>query len=167
MRAAQIIQKHYYDRNVREENISEGNLVLLKDHRPGTGKFEPRWLGPFKVIKVLSNENYLIDQKKSHTVVHKNRLKTWLNRDPIEDKALEEPADNTPVESHDNNEPPAESQQDTRIHPQSSTDTVGEQVHEPHPAPPNQTENSIPIPPPHTTPYNLRRTTQKPRRYRD
>ena len=88
---AQLTQKEYYDRNVQEEDISEGNLVLLRDHRAGTGKFEPRWLGPFKVIKVLSNENYLINQKKTNTVVHKNRLKKWLDKDPLQNPALQDP----------------------------------------------------------------------------
>jgi hypothetical protein len=100
LRKAQTAQKEYYDRNVREEDIFEGNLVLLRDHRAGTGKFEPRWLGPFKVIKALSNENYLINQKKTNTVVHKNRLKKWLDEDPIQDPALQETDNNPPTESN-------------------------------------------------------------------
>ena len=152
---AQLTQKEYYDRNVQEEDISEGNHVLLRDHRAGTGKFEPRWLGPFKVIKVLSNENYLINQKKTNTVVHKNRLKKWLDKDPLQNPALQDPVNNTPTEENVPQDPNIENS----VEQQERLDSC-EEIR-PQQTSTEQTTRSRP------TSYNLRTERRKPSRYRD
>jgi hypothetical protein len=89
---AQTTQKTYYDRQVREEAINVGDWVLLREMRAARKKFEPRWLGPFKVIRKISDVNYAIQRSTSiegdelpinsrrpltGEVVHKNRLKLF------------------------------------------------------------------------------------------
>eukprot|EP00253_Pinus_taeda_P010208 PITA_10208 len=57
--------KVQYDRNVKPRIFSEGDLVLLCDQEAdnlGEGKFEPMWMGPYIVKRVLEKSAYeLVD----------------------------------------------------------------------------------------------------------
>lgn len=49
--------KAQYDQNVKPHIFSEGDPVLLydqEDDKLGTGKFEPLWMGPYIVKRVLA-----------------------------------------------------------------------------------------------------------------
>ncbi len=90
---AQVTQKTYYDKKVREEEIKIGDWVLLREMRAAPKKFEPRWLGPFKVTKQLGRANFAIQRSaplsedgteppsepssQTEEVVHKNRIKRY------------------------------------------------------------------------------------------
>eukprot|EP00253_Pinus_taeda_P020961 PITA_20961 len=57
--------KAQFDKNVKPRVFSEGDLVLLYDqdsHKLGAGKFEPLWMGPYIVKRVLAKGTYkLVD----------------------------------------------------------------------------------------------------------
>ena len=57
--------KSQYDKSVKPQIFSEGELVLLwdQDKEPlGAGKFKAMWLGPYVMLKVLKKGAYeLID----------------------------------------------------------------------------------------------------------
>ena len=57
--------KAQYDRNVKPRIFSEGDMVLLYDqevNKLGAGKFEPMWMGPYIVKRVLAKGAYeLVD----------------------------------------------------------------------------------------------------------
>ena len=107
---AQGTQKAYYDRRVRQETINVGDWVLLRDMRLATKKFDPRWMGPFKVIRQLSDVNYAIQRSigiegdnlplnsrlpLTAEVVHKNRLKLFRSGTPGEEPSSPPHEDNT------------------------------------------------------------------------
>ena len=57
--------KRWYDRAVRPQTFSEGDLVLIYNQDKdalGVGKFEALWYGPYIVSKVLEKGAYeLVD----------------------------------------------------------------------------------------------------------
>ena len=57
--------KVQYDRNIKPRIFSEGDLVFLYDKEAdklGVGKFEPMWMGPYIVKRVLEKGAYeLVD----------------------------------------------------------------------------------------------------------
>lgn len=57
--------KVQFDKNVKPRVFSKGDLVLLYDQdseKFGAGKFEPLWMGPYIVKRVLTKEAYeLVD----------------------------------------------------------------------------------------------------------
>jgi len=54
-----------YDKNVKPRIFSEGDLALPYDYKAdkhGAGKFEPLWMGPYIVKRVLEKGAYeLVD----------------------------------------------------------------------------------------------------------
>ena len=57
----------FYNKKVKAKVFSEGDLVwkviLPLDIKSKTlGKWSPNWQGPFKVVKVLSNNAYMIEE---------------------------------------------------------------------------------------------------------
>ncbi len=159
---AQLIQKTHYDKRVREEEIKVGDWVLLREMRAATKKFEPRWLGPFKVTKQLGRANYAIlrsaplesdgtepiTETRTEEVVHKNRIKRYNGH-------TTQPASDPPDEESDTNFPPARDQTNERddTAPQDSP-IVG----------PPDSEESQPAPEPLMPRYTLRRTIKPPKR---
>src|SRR5207253_11201527 len=74
---AQAKSKARYDLKATERKFKDGDLVLLL--RPSrSNKLEVQWAGPHKVVKRLSDTNYLVDKsnsKKSPVLYHVNLLK--------------------------------------------------------------------------------------------
>jgi hypothetical protein len=53
--------KYQYDRSIRPQIFSEGNLVLVYDQAKdplGVGKFKPMWFRPFIIKEVLKKGTY-------------------------------------------------------------------------------------------------------------
>ena len=79
--AAAERQKEYYNRRVHGEPYQEGDHVWL--HNPAvlrgqSNKFYCPWVGPFKIVKCLSDSVYRIQDtrsRRSRQVVHFDRLK--------------------------------------------------------------------------------------------
>ena len=94
--AAQDKQKYYYDANMKYKPFSVGDLVMLENAAERRVKLAPKWTGPFRITRVLSQPDrnvltYQIQNLKNTTkvlVVHHNRLKLHLP----------EPNHNTPQE---------------------------------------------------------------------
>ena len=146
---AQTTQKTYYDRQVREEAINVGDWVLLREMRAARKKFEPRWLGPFKVIRKISDVNYAIQRSSSiegdelplnsrlpltGEVVHKNRLKlfrgnTSNTQDSTSSQGESNPPDESSVEAGPHN-PSDETIPDLTEHPQPTEEPINPPIPE-------------------------------------
>lgn len=75
--------KVYYDRKSVVKNFSPGENVLLHDETVKRGrskKLNRPWIGPYKVLRKLPNENYEIKKGRKSYVVHSNRLKAFRLR---------------------------------------------------------------------------------------
>jgi hypothetical protein len=71
-KAARAIDKKYYDINTCDKRFEVGELVLLKSiHKEA---FAEKFLGPFEVSRIVSNENVEIKRGKKFVVMHKNLL---------------------------------------------------------------------------------------------
>ena len=61
--------KTYHDTKSRQRSFAPGDLVLVFE--PGPHKLDAQWMGPFKVLKKVTNVTYLISlpdrQKKTRT----------------------------------------------------------------------------------------------------
>ena len=84
LKKAQEKQKQYYDKDTKIISYKEKQLVLLKAP-PAPGKFNPRWNGPFMIIKKLNDLNYSIrkhppTEKDRFFTVHVNRIKLLPQR---------------------------------------------------------------------------------------
>lgn len=85
LHAAQSRQKQYADRKRREETYVVGDDVLLATKNvtfknPGTKKLLPRFIGPFKVAKVISPVAYrltLPESMQCHDVFHVSLLRRY------------------------------------------------------------------------------------------
>lgn len=68
-----------YDRDSRACNFKENDLVLMNDFT--RKKLEPRWNGPWIVIKKTNDIDYILRsthlKRKKDTICHQNRLKRW------------------------------------------------------------------------------------------
>ena len=60
MKAAQDRQRSYASLKQRTYNIKERDLVILKVS-PWMGKLSPRYVGPFKLIKIVSNQAFKLE----------------------------------------------------------------------------------------------------------
>lgn len=74
--------KIYYDKRMNLQNFREGDSVfLLKE--PAKGKFSDQYIGPYKVLEILPNNNVKIQFKSNRTrIVHTNKLKLSHIIDP-------------------------------------------------------------------------------------
>ena len=84
-----LYTKKYYDRKVHFIDHKPGSQVLLLDHTPverGTRKLGPRYVGPYFVIDKVGLANFRVQQSETSNprVVHHNRLKPYLQREPFE-----------------------------------------------------------------------------------
>jgi hypothetical protein len=89
--AAQQRQKAYYDKSHREISFTIGEEVLLSTKhihmrtaggRQSTPKLLPKWIGPFKVEKLVGAVSYklaLPANMKVHPVFHVSLLKPYLS----------------------------------------------------------------------------------------
>lgn len=86
LQAAQSRQKLWADKKRRDESYQVGDLVLLsvkhfrlpKGHTP---KLSPRFVGPFKICKVISNTAYALELPehiRMHNVFHVSALRRWI-----------------------------------------------------------------------------------------
>ena len=131
-----------------------------------TKKFEPRWLGPFKVVKKLSDVNYAIQRSKSiegdelplnsrlpltGEVVHKNRLKRFRRQDEIEEEASQ-----PDEELHTQDPPIMEAESQTLLN-----ETITDFTERKEP-----TEETVDLPNPESSQprYTLRRVIRPPER---
>ena len=89
---AQEKQKKLYDKGSKLMVYDVNDHVLLEAHKK-PGKFNNRWLGPYKINKKISDLNYEIirldgdteDKTETRLIVHVNRLKrvsSTPNNDP-------------------------------------------------------------------------------------
>lgn len=75
--------KSYYDRKAKDKIFKVGDLVLLLDTQVKRGrskKLQLPWIGPYTVIKLNSEVNVTIKRGRNETIVHKNRLKHFRER---------------------------------------------------------------------------------------
>ena len=82
LQAAQRHQKEYYDRRAHTSPIQPGDYVWLHSGAPTPGlamKFQRKWKGPFKVLRLLTDTTCLITPEGGTEdqafTVHYNRLK--------------------------------------------------------------------------------------------
>lgn len=86
LQAAQQRQKAYADKNKSDLQADIGTQVLLctkliKLKMKGVPKLLPRWIGPFKVIKKISNAAFKLDLPpclQIHPVFHASLLKPYI-----------------------------------------------------------------------------------------
>jgi hypothetical protein len=86
LQAAQDRQKHYADTKRQPITLHVGQLVLLSSKNikiatTGTPKLLPRYLGPFKVIRLVGKAAVKLDiptSWKIHPVFHVSLLKLWV-----------------------------------------------------------------------------------------
>lgn len=74
-------QKHEtkttYDKTVNEISVHVGDQVLLQD-KGRKGKLSSKWIGPFQVLELNSNENITIQKGRKSVKVHKNLVKLFV-----------------------------------------------------------------------------------------
>ena len=82
---SQLTQKKYFDRKSEERAFNIGDLILLKEMRIRY-KFNDRFLGPYVVLKVLNDRNYVVKRLNNdkEIIVNINRMKLYRTRDPID-----------------------------------------------------------------------------------
>ena len=150
-------QKAYYDTNRRETQYEEGDLVLIYKPFRKVGKSEKllhRWLGPYLVLRRLSDLNYEVRKLRRSSdkteVVHVVNIKKF----------------NVPTLSPTQDPPDEPSEQDTQ------TETTKRKPGRPRksiaPAPEPDTATAEPISPPVTQPEEQPMTSpqQRPSRTR-
>lgn len=74
-------RKQIFDKKIKVDKFNVGDLVLLiNSTQKGEGrKLQPLYIGPFKIIEIVSEVNCKIAIKNRHIVVHNNRLKSYTN----------------------------------------------------------------------------------------
>ena len=84
--------KTYYDRKARAQPLKVNEFVFLLDPKYDSQRSKEEfktfhWKGPYKVIKVLSDSNYIIRKVGTHQTqcVHRMRLRLFKPEFPIDD----------------------------------------------------------------------------------
>lgn len=95
VKQAQSTSKERYDKNRAQPSYEIGDLVLKKKYTQIFGeckKFTLPWVGPYKIIKIINDVNYLIasveDPKMQH-IVHANQIKPYNLRqvEPLKEES--------------------------------------------------------------------------------
>ncbi|XP_069176776.1 uncharacterized protein [Procambarus clarkii] len=77
--------KSRYDRRTKQKEFQVGDLVLVCTPTI-TGSLSARFVGPYPVVKKVTNLNYLLstpDRRKKETLVHVNMIKKYEGRDTL------------------------------------------------------------------------------------
>lgn len=92
LRAAQAQQKKYVDRHRRDASFSVGDSVLLSTVNldlkklGASRKLQPRWIGPFTVLRVINPVAYELSlppqYKRVHPVFHVSLIKPYVPSNP-------------------------------------------------------------------------------------
>ena len=89
--------KEYYDRKAKAAPLSEQdfcfNLQPKADNQGSKLPFrEYRWIGPYRIEKVLPNDNYIVRRLNTNKtqILHRIRLKKFVPNTPLEDKYAKE-----------------------------------------------------------------------------
>ena len=92
-----IKYKEYYDRKGKAAPLKETDYCFVlqpkADHQGSKLPFRDyRWVGPFIVQKVLTNENYIVRRLNTNKtqILHRIRLKNCVHNQPLEDNFQEE-----------------------------------------------------------------------------
>lgn len=88
--SAQDKMKRLYDRRAVRRVFSQGDKVLALLPMVGS-PFQAKFLGPYTVVKQLSEQNYLVatpERRKHHQLCHVNLLKPYYSRASQEQSAL-------------------------------------------------------------------------------
>ena len=85
--------KDYYDRKAKAAPLKEKDYCfVLQPKADSQGSKIPfkeyRWIGPFVIQKVLSNDNYIVRRLNTNKtqILHRIRLKKFVPNAPLEDK---------------------------------------------------------------------------------
>ena len=85
--------KDYYDRKAKAAPLKENDYCFVlqpkADSQASKIPFkEYRWIGPFVIQKVLSNDNYIVRRLNTNKtqILHRIRLKKFVPNAPLEDK---------------------------------------------------------------------------------
>ena len=75
-------QKKWYAKGARKKRLQVGDKVLLLLPTE-TSKLTMQWKGPYKVIRLFGQNDYVIDIGKENTF-HANMLKKYHDRRPVD-----------------------------------------------------------------------------------
>ena len=92
-----IKYKEYYDRKAKAAPLKENDYCFVlqpkADHQESKIPFRDyRWVGPFKVQKILPNENYIVRRITTNKtqILHRICLKKFVPNQPLEDNFREQ-----------------------------------------------------------------------------
>lgn len=83
---AQRQQKRQFDKKAKPKNIRINDLVMLYVYKRLTGqssKLKRVFRGPYRVLRLLGNNNVDIERNERVVRVHKNRLKMYIHRQTL------------------------------------------------------------------------------------
>ena len=83
LRRAKEKQKIWYDKGARKRRLQVGDKVLLLLPTE-TSKLTMQWKGPFKVIRLVGQNDYVIDMNGKEKTFHANMLKKYHDRKPVD-----------------------------------------------------------------------------------
>ena len=83
LRRAKEKQKKWYDKGARKRRLQVGDKVLLLLPTE-TSKLTMQWKGPFKVIRLVGQNDYVIYMNGKENTFHANMLKKYHDRKPVD-----------------------------------------------------------------------------------
>lgn len=92
---AQNRSKKYYDQKIKNVSYEIGDKVMLYQHAR-TNKLQMQWTGPKKVVKKISETNYIIEEitgKRKQSLVHVNLLKPYYEKAEIVAMTITQPGE--------------------------------------------------------------------------
>lgn len=85
--------RHVYNKKrVATVDYKEGDLVAIKRTQRGPGlKLANKFLGPYKIIRVLRNNRYIVQREGNHegpyeTSTSSDNIKPWISADELDDE---------------------------------------------------------------------------------
>ena len=72
--------KNYYDRQCSERHLEVGDLALIL-MPTDSNKLTATWQGPYRVVTVGENNNYVLDVKGRQALLHINTLRKYIQGD--------------------------------------------------------------------------------------